>query len=227
MVVKSVFMFLEYKNIILLRGCMDEVKITKSSLLHTSKTETSRRTMSGFTRENPKHSQEGSVGQCPYFESCPQRLDSWDSSIYIFTPPTALSSWLPHFFVERVYPLHSKSLNSLLPRASIQSSLLGIEWSKDSRSLCDSPPQTCLSCWIFIFHASYFWSFAPKWLEVVLELPLGVMSLGKFVLSFFVIVSSSRVSWWLLERGNGWERSSFLWTHQRGRRILCEFKLHD
>jgi hypothetical protein len=76
MVVKSVFMFLEYKNIILLRGCMDEVKITKSSLLHTSKTETSRRTMSGFTRENPKHSQEGSVGQCPYFESCPQRLDS-------------------------------------------------------------------------------------------------------------------------------------------------------
>jgi hypothetical protein len=152
-----------------------------------------------------------------------QWLDSWDSSI----SPTVLSSWQTHFPIERVHPLHSKSLNSLLPRASIQSSLLGLEWSKDSRSLFDSPPQACLGCWIFILHTFYSWSFAPRWLEVALELPLGVVSLGKFVLPFFVIVSSSMVSWWLLERGKGWEIPGSLWTPQRARMILCESKPRD
>jgi hypothetical protein len=53
----------------------------------------------------------------------------------------------------------------------------------------------------FILHTYYSWSFAPRRLEVALELPLCVVNLGKFVLPFFVIVSSSRVSWYLLERG--------------------------
>jgi hypothetical protein len=112
----------------------------------------------------------------------------------------ALFSWLSNFSIERVHPLHSKSLNSLSPRVFIPSSCLGIEWSKDSRSLCDSRPQACLGYWIFILHAYYSWSVTPRWLEVVLKLPLGMVSLGKFVLPFFVIVNSSRVSWWLLDR---------------------------
>jgi hypothetical protein len=43
-------------------------------------------------------------------------------------------------------------------------------------SLCDSPPQARLGCWIFILHAYYSWNLAPKRLEVALELPLGVVS---------------------------------------------------
>jgi hypothetical protein len=35
---------------------------------------------------------------------------------------------------------------------------------------------------IFILHAFYFWSFAPRRLEVVVELPFCVVSLEKFVL---------------------------------------------
>jgi hypothetical protein len=41
----------------------------------------------------------------------------------------------------------------------------------------------------------YSWSLAPIWLEVALEISLGVVSLGKFVLPIFMIVSSSRVPW--------------------------------
>jgi hypothetical protein len=156
-----------------------------------------------------------------------QRLYFWESYIYIHPPPTALYSWLSKFPVERLHPLHSKSLNSLSPRVFIPSSWLGIEWSKDSRSLCDSPPQACLGCWIFFLRAYYSWSFAPRWLDVALELPLGVLSLGKFVLPFFVIVSSSRVSWWLLESGKGSKRPGSLWTTKRGRSIPCESEPRD
>jgi hypothetical protein len=41
-------------------------------------------------------------------------------SIYISTPPMALSPWLLNFFVERVPLFHSKSIHSLSPRASIE-----------------------------------------------------------------------------------------------------------
>jgi hypothetical protein len=156
-----------------------------------------------------------------------QWLYFWESSIYIHPRPTTLFSWQIHFHVERVHPLHSKRLNSLSPIVFIPSSWLGIEWSKDSRSLHDSPPQAYVGCWIFILHAYYFWSFAPRRLEVVLELPLGVVSLEKFILPFFVIVSSSRVSWWLLEREKGWERHGSLWTPQREHVILCKSEPQD
>jgi hypothetical protein len=42
-----------------------------------------------------------------------------------------------------------------------------------------------------MLHAFYSWSFAPRRLEVALELPLCVVRLGKFVFPF-VIVSISR-----------------------------------
>jgi hypothetical protein len=80
----------------------------------------------------------------------------------------ALFSWQTHFPVERVHPLYSKSLNSLSPRPFIPNSWLGIEWSKDSRSLRDSPPHACLGYWIFIIHTYYSWSFTPRWLEVAI-----------------------------------------------------------
>jgi hypothetical protein len=57
--------------------------------------------------------------------------------------------------------------------------------------VCKTHFQACLDCRIFILHAFYSWNFAPRRLEVALELPLYMMSLEKFVLPF-VIVSSSR-----------------------------------
>jgi hypothetical protein len=150
-----------------------------------------------------------------------QWLDSWEAPINIPPPPTALLSWPLHFPVEQALILNSKRPNSLSPRAFILSSCLGIEWSKDLSSLCDSPHQAHLGYWIFILHAYYSWSIGPKWLEVALELPLCVVSLEKFVLPIFMVVSGSRLSWWLLERGKGWERPGSLWTPQQGHRILC------
>jgi hypothetical protein len=44
----------------------------------------------------------------------------------------ALPPWILKFPVERVHPLHSKSINSLSRRAFIPSSWLEFEWSKDS-----------------------------------------------------------------------------------------------
>jgi hypothetical protein len=111
-----------------------------------------------------------------------QWLDSWESPIYTHTPPMDFYSWPLHFSIKQAHILYSKRLNSLSPRASIRSSCLGIEWSNDSSSLCDSLPQAHLGCWIFILHAYYSWSLPPRWLEVALELPLGVVSLGRFVL---------------------------------------------
>jgi hypothetical protein len=46
--------------------------------------------------------------------------------------------------------------------------------------LCDSSPQACLGCRIFILHTCYSWNLAPRQLEVALELPFGVVSGGKF-----------------------------------------------
>jgi hypothetical protein len=142
--------------------------------------------------------------------------------LYIY-PFTSNSSppWPLHFSIEHAHILHSKRPNSLSLRASIPSSCLGNDWSKDSSSLCDSPRQGHLGYWIFILRAYYSWSLAPRWLEIALELPLCMVSLGKFVLPIVVIVSSSRSSWWPLERGKGWERPDSLWTPQRGHRILC------
>jgi hypothetical protein len=111
-----------------------------------------------------------------------QRLDSLESPIYTNTPPTSLLSWPLHFTVEKALILHLKRPNLLSLRAFIPNSCLGIEWSKDLSSLCDSPPQAHLGCWIFILHAYYSWSFAPRRLEVTLELPLCVVSLVKFLL---------------------------------------------
>jgi hypothetical protein len=108
-----------------------------------------------------------------------QRLFSWESSINTSPPPTAQKAWPLHFPVEQAHILYSQRSISLSPRAFIPCSCLGIEWSKDSSSLCDSPPQACLGCWIFILHTCYSWSVAPRWLEVPLELPLGVVSRGK------------------------------------------------
>jgi hypothetical protein len=108
-----------------------------------------------------------------------QWLVSWESSINTPPPPTALQSWPLQFPVEQAHFLHSQRSISLSPRAFIASSCLGIEWSKDLSSLSDSPLQAHLGCWIFILHAYYFWSHAPRQLEVALELPLGVVSHGK------------------------------------------------
>jgi hypothetical protein len=108
-----------------------------------------------------------------------QRLVSWESSINTHPPPMALKSWPLQFPVEQTHFLHSQRPISLSPRVFIPSSCLGIEWSKDSSSLRDSPPRAHLVCWIFILHAYYFFSLTPRWLEVVLELPLGVVSHGK------------------------------------------------
>jgi hypothetical protein len=108
-----------------------------------------------------------------------QRLVSWESSINTPPPPTAQKGWPLQFPVEQSHFLHSQSPISLSPRAFIPSSYLGIEWSKDSSSLCDSPPEAHLGCWIFILHAYYSWSLAPRRLEVALELPLGVVSHDK------------------------------------------------
>jgi hypothetical protein len=59
---------------------------------------------------------------------------------------------------------------------------LGIEWSQDPSFVCESHLHACLGTWIFICYACYYWSFAPRRLEVALELLLCVVSLGKFVL---------------------------------------------
>jgi hypothetical protein len=165
-------------------------------------TETPDRTMSGLTRQCPvwsdisaRHFRTYSRKPCfsrelppDYVRSCrtmsgiwiwAQRLFSWESSINTSPPPTAQKAWSLHFPVEQAHILYSQRPISLSPRAFIPCSCLGIEWSKDSSSLCDSPPQACLGCWIFILHTCYFWSVAPRWLEVPLELPLGVVSREK------------------------------------------------
>jgi hypothetical protein len=139
----------------------------------------------------------------------------------------ALHSWPQHFPVEQAHSLHSLRPISLSPRTFIPCSCLGIEWSKGLSSLCGSPPQAHLGCWILILHAYYSWSFAPRWLAVALDLLLYVVSLGKFVLPIFVIVSSLRASLWWLEWGKGWERPGSLWAPQRGCRILCESEPRD
>jgi hypothetical protein len=90
-----------------------------------------------------------------------QWLDSWESSISTPPPPMALLSWTLRFTIEQAHFPHPQRPNSLSPRVFIPSSCLGIEWSKDSFFLCDSPPQAHLGCWIFILHAYYSWSFAP------------------------------------------------------------------
>jgi hypothetical protein len=212
---------------------LDKVKIIKLSDYNffpiPPQTEISSRTLFGPTRESPHFFTEspsqtlsGSPRTLSGIWIWAQRLNFWESSIYTHIPPTAFYSWPLHSPVEKAQSLHSKRSKSLFPRAFIL-----VEWSKDSSSLCDSPLQARLDCWIFILCAYYSWSFAPRWLEVALELPLGVVSLGKFVLPIFVIVSSSRVSWWLFERVKVWERSGSLWTPQRERRILCESEPRD
>jgi hypothetical protein len=67
---KLFFIFPEYRNIVLLRGGVDEVKITKSSLFHPSKIETSSQTAGqcpASLEDQPqfkKHSQKLLIGQC-------------------------------------------------------------------------------------------------------------------------------------------------------------------
>jgi hypothetical protein len=117
--------------------------------------------------ETPYWTLSGPAGHCPTPPDFVQILNpsptaSFLRELYTPPPPMALSSWPLLSPVEQAHFLHSKRQNSLSPRASIPSSCLGIEWSKDSSSLCDSPPQARLSCWIFILHAYYSWSIAPR-----------------------------------------------------------------
>jgi hypothetical protein len=105
-----------------------------------------------------------------------QQLVFWENSINTTPSPTAQSAWPLHFPVEQAHILYSKRPISLSPKSFILSSCLWIEWSKDLSSLCDSPPQVRLACWIFILQACYSWSVAPRRLEVALMLPLSVVS---------------------------------------------------
>jgi hypothetical protein len=100
--------------------------------------------------------------------------------------------WHVNFTVLQAHFLQSKGLKCSILEHPLHVLDLGFEWRKDSSFLCDSPPQARLGSWIFILHAFYSWSYAPRWLEVALELPLYVVSLGIFVLPIFVIVISSR-----------------------------------
>jgi hypothetical protein len=124
---KFSFIFLEYRNTVLLRGvCGWSENNQAKSFFNTSKIDTSSRTLSG-------------AGQCPAslqwapkFKILPrnlwsdkvrydrtmsgfwilaQRLDSWENSINISTPSTTLLSWLSNFPIERVLLLHSKSVH--------------------------------------------------------------------------------------------------------------------
>jgi hypothetical protein len=108
-----------------------------------------------------------------------QRLVSWESSINSPPPPMALKTWPLYFLVEQAHILYFQRPISLSPRAFIPSSCLRIEWSKDLSLLCDSAPQARVGCWIFILRTCYSCSVAPRWLEISLELPLGVVSCGK------------------------------------------------
>jgi hypothetical protein len=46
---------------------------------------------------------------------------------------------------------------------------LGIEWSQYPSFMCEYNLQARLGTWIFILHAFYSWSFAPRQLEVALS----------------------------------------------------------
>jgi hypothetical protein len=128
----------------------------------------------------------------PEIQIWAQQLDSLESPINIPPPPTTLPSCPLRSLGAKAHMLHLQRPKTPPLEISLQVLDLGIEWSKDSSFVCDSPPQACLDSWIFILHTYYSWSCAPRWLEVALELPLCVMSLGEFVLPIFVIVSSSR-----------------------------------
>jgi hypothetical protein len=156
---------------------MDEVKIIESSnsksLPSHPQTETFSRALTGLTRATPKFkytSQKPLTGHCPAQPnivwnlnlSRAQQLVSWESSINTPPPLTAQKAWPLHFSVEQAHILYSQRPISLSPRAFIPSSYLEIEWSKDSTSLCDSPPQAHLDGWIFILHTYYSWSIAPR-----------------------------------------------------------------
>jgi hypothetical protein len=108
-----------------------------------------------------------------------QWLVSWEGSINTPPPPTAQKNWPLQFPVKQAHFLHSQRSISLFTRAFISSSCLEIEWSKNLSSLCDSPPQAHLDWWIFILHAYYSLSIAPRRLEVALELMLSMVSRGK------------------------------------------------
>jgi hypothetical protein len=126
------------------------------------------------------------------FQISAQWLVSWESPISIHPLPMTLLSWPNKILVLKAYFLHSKGLIHSILEHPLQVLNLGFEWSKDSTSLCDSPPQGHLGSWIFILHTCYYWNIAPRRLKVALELPLCVVSLEKFVLPIFVTVSSSR-----------------------------------
>jgi hypothetical protein len=122
-----------------------------------------------------------------------QQLVPFELSIHSPSPPTARVTWHDENHVLKAHFLLSKGLIHSILEHPLQVLDLGFEWSKDSSFLCDSPPQAFLGSWIFTLHAYYYCSFAPRWLDIALELPLCVVSLEKFVLPIFVIVSSSRL----------------------------------
>jgi hypothetical protein len=156
-----------------------------------------------------------------------QRLVPWDSSINTSTIPMALYLGHSIILVLKLIFFISKGPKHSILELSLQVLDLGIEWSQDPSFMCESHIQACLGYWIFILHACYSWSFAPRWLEVALELSLCVMSLGKFVLPLCDSEQLKVWSWWSLEWGKGWERPDSLWAPQWGRNILYESEPRD
>jgi hypothetical protein len=216
-VLQDVFIFFEYRYTILLRGAW-WIK-WKMSIWENSKI---------------IHKQQVSAGHCPappdiVWNSNMSPTARFLGKLYKYPSTSNVSLSLGHcvLLLFKLISFISKGPNHSPLELLFQVLHLGIGWRKDSSSLCNSPSQAHLGCWIFILHAYYSWSFAPRQLEVALELPLYVVSLGKFVLPFFVIVSSSNSSLWSLEWGKGWEKPGSLWTPQWGHRILCESKSRD
>jgi hypothetical protein len=156
-----------------------------------------------------------------------QRLVFWERSINIPTPLTALSLGHMRFLVLKLILSISKGLKHSTLEHTLHVLDLGIEWSQDLSFMCESHLQAYLDTWIFILHAFYSWSFAPRQLEIALELPLCVVSLGKFVLPLCDSEQLKVRSLWSLEWGKGGERSDSLWAPQRGHMILCEFESQD
>jgi hypothetical protein len=116
------FIFLEYRNTVLLRGTCEWSENNKAKSLSTLPKQTR---PAGYCRARPanvRHLSSEPTSSKSFTETLDrtksywtmsefwilaQWLDSWESSIYISTSPTTLFSWFLKFPVERVFLLHS------------------------------------------------------------------------------------------------------------------------
>jgi hypothetical protein len=158
-----------------------------------------------------------------------QRLVSWESSINIPTPPMTLSLSLDHLnllVLKLIFSISKGQKHSTL-KLPLQVLDLGMEWSQDPNFVCECHLQAHIDTWILILYACYYWSFAPRRLEIALELPLCVVSLEKFILPLYDSEQLKVWFLWSLEWGKGWERPNSLWAHRWGRKILCESEPRD